>query len=538
MVLAAGSDPKSFNAIIAKETTTTLVTSLIFEGLTRMNVFTLEPEPNLARRWAVDETGLQWTFYLRRDVRWSDGQPFTADDVLFTFNDLIFNDEIPSSARDIFSIEGEPFKVIKVDDYTVRFILPCKFAPFLMGMGQSILPRHKLMEAVNKGEFNFTWGIDTPPDEIVGTGPFRLVRYQPGERLVFERNPTYWKRSDEGHPLPYIEKLIYLIIPSQDTMILRFMEGELDYVDLRGKDYPLIKPLEQDQNFTVYDVGANFGSQFLVFNQHRGKDPETGKPIVDPVKLAWFTDVRFRRAVAHAVDKDRIIAILMNGLGDGQYGPMSPASGFFYNSNIQKNDYDLEQARILLEQAGYKDRDQDGIIEDKDGHEVRFNLYTNSNNDTRVQIAAILRHDLQQLGMEVNFLQVEFNTLVSKLNSTYDWDAIVLGLTGGIEPHFGRNVWHSSGQLHMWYPRQEKPVTPWEARIDAIFEAGVQELDRVKRKALYDEWQAIVARELPFIYTVLAHNIFAVRNKFGNLQPNSYGGAFHNLEEIFIKRNP
>jgi len=538
LVLAAGSDPKSFNDIIAKETSTTLVTSLIFEGLTRMNVFTLEPEPNLAERWEVDESGLQWTFFLRRDVRWSDGQPFTSDDVLFTFNDLIFNDQIPSSARDIFTIEGEPFEVVKLDDFTVRFILPKKFAPFLMSLGQAILPRHKLRDAVANNEFNFTWGIDTPPQEIVGTGPFRLVRYQPGERLVFERNPQYWKQSVDGGRLPYIHKLIYLIIPSRDAMILRFLEDEIDYVDLRGKDYPLLKPLEAGKNFRIYDVGPNFGSQFVVFNQNRGQDPKTARPIVDPNKLRWFTDVRFRRAVAHAVDKERIIGILMNGLGDPQHGPMSPASGYFYNPDVAQYEYDLEQAAALLKQAGFADRDHNGVIEDKQGNEVRFNLYTNSGNDARVQIAAILRHDLQRLGMAVNFLQVEFNTLVSKLNSTFDWDAVVLGLTGGIEPHFGRNVWHSSGQLHMWYPRQGQPATDWEARIDAIFDAGVQELDRSQRKVLYDEWQAIVARELPFIYTVLERNIFAVRNKFGNLRPNSYGGAFHNLEEIYIIEKP
>ncbi len=538
MVLGASSDPKSFNAIIAKETTTTLVTSLIFEGLTRTNVFTLQPEPNLARSWDVDDTGRQWTFYLRKDVRWNDGQPFTADDVLFTFNDLIFNDKIPSSARDIFTIEGEPFQVVKLDDFTVRFILPKKFAPFLMSMGQAILPRHKLMSPVQNNEFSFTWGIDTPPEEIIGTGPFRLVRYQPGERLVFERNPFYWKKSEAGEPLPYIAKLIYLIIPSRDAMTLRFLDGELDYVDVRGKDYPLLKPLEQDRHFTLYDEGAAFGSQFLVFNQHLGRDPQSGRPFVDPVKLKWFTDVRFRRAVAHAVDKDRMIEILMNELGDPQHGPLSPAAGYFYNPDVPCYEYDLARAAGLLREAGFADRDQDGIIEDPDGNDVRFNLFTNSGNDARVQIAAILRHDLQQLGMEVNFLQMEFNTLVSKLNATHDWDAIVLGLTGGIEPHFGRNVWHSSGQLHMWHPRQDVPATPWEGRIDEIFEAGVQELDRAKRKALYDEWQRIVARQLPFIYTVLERNIFAVRNRFGNLRPNSYGGAFHNLEEIYIENKP
>ncbi|MFH1227427.1 MAG: ABC transporter substrate-binding protein, partial [Planctomycetota bacterium] len=146
-----------------------------------------------------------------------------------------------------------------------------------------------------------------------------------------------------------------------------------------------------------------------------------------------------------------------------------------------------------------------------------------------------IRKDLESIGLKVHFTQLEFNNLVKKMDSTYDWDAIMLGLTGGIEPHFGNNVWQSSGHLHMWYPRQSKPATKWEARIDDIYNLGVQEMDRNKRKALYDEWQRIVAEEVPFIYTVIPANIFAVRNKFGNLHPTSYGGAFHNLEEIYVK---
>jgi len=137
--------------------------------------------------------------------------------------------------------------------------------------------------------------------------------------------------------------------------------------------------------------------------------------------------------------------------------------------------------------------------------------------------------------MKVNLLGLEFNSLINKLNATFDWDAVLIGLTGGIEPHFGKSVWDSSGQLHMWYPRQEEPATAWEARVDEVFRLGVQELDENKRKVLYDEWQDIVAQEAPFIYTILGSNMFAVRNKFGNLKPTSYGGAFHNLEEIYIK---
>lgn len=535
LVLATTSDPKSFNDILAKETSTSLVTDLIFEGLTTTNAFTTKVEPNLAKSWGVSEDGLTWTFYLREGVRWNDGQPFTADDVVFTFNDLIYNPDIPGSARDIFTIDGKTFRVEKIDDATVRFILPVKFAPFLRAMSQAILPRHKLEETVASGRFNFTWGIDTDPKEIVGTGPFKLARYDPGQRLVFKKNPYYWKKSPQGGSLPYLEKIVYLIVQSTDVGLLKFMEGTLDSYALRGMDYPLIKPLEKKGNFTVYDLGADMGSQFLFFNQNPGKNPHTGEYFVAPYKLAWFTNLAFRKAIAHAIDKQKIIEIVNNKLGYPQSSSMSPAAGFFYNPDVEEYDYDLDKAGAILKEAGFVDRDGDGLIEDPQGNRVEFSLYTNAGSTERVDIAAIIRQDLERVGMKVNFRALEFNTLVSQLTSSFQWEAVILGLTGGIEPHFGKNVWMSSGQLHMWYPMQKEPATDWEKRIDEIFTQGVQELDDNNRKALYDEYQRIVAEQVPVIYTVLGARLYATRDKFGNLKPTNYGGVFHNIEEIYIR---
>ncbi|HOX54564.1 MAG: ABC transporter substrate-binding protein [Candidatus Omnitrophica bacterium] len=536
IVLATTSDPRSFNPVLAKETSTTAITGIIFEGLTRTNGETLEIEPNLAESWEIRQDGLSWVFRLRNDVFWTDGKKFTADDVIFTFNELIYNPNIPNSSRDIFTIEGKTFQLKKIDDYTVEFILPVKFAPFLRSMSQEILPKHALENAVKQNKFNFTWGTDTSPKDIIGTGPYQLKEYFPGERIVLEKNPRYWRVSKDDDRLPYIEKIIYLIVQSQDTDLLKFQDGEIDYYGLRGSDYPLLKPQEKTGNFTIYDTGASFGSNFLVFNLNTSINPKTGRTYIDKNKLSWFLNIDFRKAVAHAIDKQKIIEILMNGLGYEQNSSMSQSSGYFYNPNVTKYNYDLDKAKEILKNAGFFDRNNDGIIEDKDGNKVEFNLFTNSGSTERIQIASIIRKDLQNLGMKVNFMALEFNNLVSKLTSTFDWDAIIIGLTGGIEPHFGKNVWDSSGQLHMWHPKQAKPDTEWEKRVDGIFNQGVQELNDKKRKVLYDEWQYIISEELPVIYTVLPASIFAVRNKFGNLKPTPYGGAFHNLEEIYIKK--
>jgi len=539
IVIDTTSDPKTFNEIVATETSSTTVTSFLFEGLTTVDPFTLKVIPNLATRWDVSEDGLQWTFYLRPGVKFFDGKPLTADDVLFTFNDLIYNQEIPSSARDIFTIEGKVFTIEKIDDLTVRFTLPVKFAPFLRSMSQAILPKHRLQDAVKQKKFPFTWGINTPPKDIIGTGPFYLDQYRPGERLVFKRNPNYWKKDDQGHALPRLDKVIMLIVPDPDTSLLKFIDGEIDVIDVRGRDFPMLKPIESNKNFKIYNAGADFGSSFLSFNLNPRMNPQTKKPFVDPIRLAWFRNVNFRKAVAHAIDKQKIIDIVSNGFGFTQSGPMSPSGGYLFNPNTVEYPFDLNKAKAILKSEGFIDRDGDGIVEDMAGHPVEFTLSVpSSGTSDREQISGIIRSDLQRIGMKVNVQLLEFNAVVAKIMSSFDWEAVMLSLTGGVEPHFGQNVWASKGQLHLWNPKQEKPDFPWEKRLDEIFTLGVQELDESKRKVLYDEFQRIASEQLPVIYTVLGARMYAVRQRFGNLKPSPSGGVLHNIDEIFTIDQP
>lgn len=490
----------------------------------------------MAQSWEVSEDGLTWTFHLREGVTWSDATLFTAHDVAFTFNDLIYNPDIPNSARDIFTVEGKEFKVKALNESTVQFELPTKFAPFLMFMTQAILPKHVLMKSVEKGVFDSTWGVNTPPEEIIGTGPFLLEKYLPGERIVLKRNPNYWKFDAQGNRFPYLDRIIYVIVQSQDVELLKFQRGEIDYYGMRGSDYPILKPEEKKGDFTVFRAGPAFGTVFTVFNQNPGNNSQTGKPFIDPEKLSWFTNLEFRKAAAYALDKESMIKIVMNGLGYPQGSSMSPSAGFFYNEDVIQYEYNPERAKEILRKASFIDRDQDGVVEDPNGVPVEFTFVTNSGNTDRIKIANLIRKDWEKIGFKVNFLQLEFNTLVTKLNSTFDWEACMIGLTGGVEPHSGRNVWNSSGQLHLWNPAQIEPATDWERLVDQLFDKGVQELDRQKRKEYYDEWQYVISENLPVIYTVLSESLFAVRNKFGNLNPTPYGGAFHNIEKIYIKK--
>jgi len=541
--LASISDPKTFNLIIAQETSTTEAVGLLFEGLTKINGETTEAEPCLAESWSHSEDGLEWTFVLRKGVLWFDGKELSADDVLFTYNSLIYNKDIPSSSRDIFTVDGKIFKVEKIDNYTVKFTTPTPYAPLLYNLSQPILPKHILEKSVQDSKFNEMWGINTKPSDLIGTGPFKLVEYLPGQRLVYEKNSNYWKKDSEGNTLPYIDKIVTYIVQNIDAQILKFKAGEIDIVSLQGKDYAIVKGEEKKKNCTVYDCGPSFGTDFLSFNM---------SPIfTDKQKLVWFGDINFRQAIAFAIDRESMINNVLYGMGSVQHASMSESAKAFYNPNVKHYECDTKRSKDILKNAGFVDSDNDGILEKPAGVPVKFTILTNAENNMRVDLGTIIQSDLKAIGIDASLRPIDFNNLVTKLNYTHDWDCVLLGFTGGIEPHSGKNVWAIDGQLHIWNQKPEaqrtqsmteEPTTnyqqqtaDWEKEIDRLFNTGVQELDPQKRKQIYDKWQEITAENLPLIYTVNAKVIYAINNKIKNIRPSAYGGALHNVEGIWIE---
>ena len=524
--------PLTFNLALANDAYSAGLLSYLFEGLTEVSWLTNEVEPALADSWERSEDGLTWTFYLRRDVHWHDGEPFTARDVDFTFNRVIYNHDIPTNDRAAFNFRylddaGEwqeaPMTVTTVDDYTVQFVLPTPFAPFLRAMGTAIYPRHILEPHVDDGTFNEVWGVDSDPTEVIGTGPFTIASYVPEERVVLQRNPDYWLQDDRGNPLPYIESIVNLLVPTIDDDLAKFQAGEVDAYGLRGQDYETLEPQQEAGNFTIHRRGPAFGTVFLGFNLNTGSDPETGDPYVAPEQLAWFSNVEFRRAVAHSIDKARIISDVQHGLGYPQWASISPAAGDFHNPDVRRYEYDIDGANAILDGLGWEDGDGDGVREDPGGNPISFKLVTNVDNDVRARVAAVIDEGLDLIGIDAQFEPIEFGDLVGQLTTTYDWEAMIVGLTGGTEPHGGIGVWHSSESLHLWHPNQEQPATEWEAEIDVAYIEGSQELNHEARVAHYHRAQAIAAEQLPLIYTTLSERLSAVRNVFGNTTPTLYG---------------
>ncbi|MEJ7556450.1 MAG: ABC transporter substrate-binding protein [Aquificaceae bacterium] len=524
------SDPRTLNPALAQETSSTAVLSYLFTGLTKIDLKSMQVVPDLAHKWEEKEGGRVYIFHLRRNVRWSDGEPFTADDVVFTYRDIYLNPQIPNSTGDMFrgilkSQEDIKNFVRKIDKYTVEFRLPEAFAPFLSALSAPILPKHKLEKFVKEGNFMTAWNVNTDPKDIVGTGPYRLKRYIKGVMVEYEANPYYYEYDNSGRQLPYIKRKIGYIVQDPDTALLKYSLGEIDYMGVRPQDVLFISRVK---NTTLYDLGPTPSTTFLVFNQN----PNSKVP---KHKLRWFQNREFRRAISHAIDREGICYLVYNGLADPLYGPITPANRPYYTEGLfPVYEYNLKKARAILESLGFKDRNGDGWLEDPEGNTLEIVLLTNAGNKEREAIGNMIKEDLEKIGIKVIFRPIDFNSLVNRLTSPpYDWEAVIIGLTGSMDPHFGRNVWHSSGTLHMWNPRQSKPQTQWEREVDELFDLGAKETNFERRVEIYRKAYRIIAEEQPMIFIAAPKSMLAVRNRFENLFPTVWG--WYREEALFVR---
>ena len=539
VVSTIGEGPKTFNPWVSKDATSSQIGDLMYDPL-----FTTDPDtgaviPALAKEMTVSDNQKTYTIKLRKGIKWTDGKEITADDVVFTWNDIILAGFGNTSLRDSVLIAGEYPKVKKIDKYTVEFKIKEPFAPFQRFVGSQIAPMHVFKPVVNKGKRYFDSYLSTTvnPKDIVASGAFLLEEYVPAQRVVMKKNPNYYVIDENNKLLPYIEKYVILIVGDLNNELLKFEAGELDIISVRGKDLPRFKAKEKKAYFSLYNLGPNTGTMFLAFNLNDRKDRD-GKYYVNPIKQKWFSDINFRTAVDYAIDRNAMVNNVANGVAQPLFTAES-LSSIFLNENLASgHPRDLEYAKSLLKQSGFY-LDNAGILHDKEGNIVEFDLYTNAGQTEREALGVMVKEDLRELGIKVNFKPIEFNSLVSKMMSTSDWDMVLMGLTGSpLEPHGGKNVWYSKGHLHLFNMRfpydTEENILPWEKELDEIIEKGALELDYNKRKVIYDRYQQIIYDQRPVIYLYSPLTITAVRNKIKNLHPTPLGGSTHNLEELYI----
>ncbi len=552
LVVPTPSGPGTFNYPLNQSAYS--VFSYIYDSLIQENPITGELEPNLAESWEVSDDKQKIVVTLRDELKWSDGEPMTADDIIFTYNNIYLNDKIPSSFKDILRVgQSRQFPTVKkLDNRRVEFSTAEPFAPFLRyAGGLPILPAHKLKDSVQTTDadgnptFLTTWGTDTDPQEIVGNGYYKMLSYTPNQRVILERNPYYWRQDSEGNTLPYIKQIVWQIIESTDNQLLNFRSGSLDALDIQPEAYPLLKPEEDRGKYTIYSPGPDNGTVFLSFNQNQGKNAQ-GKPFVNPVKSAWFNNKAFRQAIYYGINREVMKNNIFFGLGALQYSPLPVQSPFYLSpeDGLKTYEYNPEKSKQLLIDAGFS-YDDSGQLRDAEDNPVRFTLLVSSGKKVREQMATQIDQDLGKIGIQVDTLFLSFNTYVERLSQSRNWDAYLGGFTGGsgVEPHGGYNIWSVNARLHTFnqgpQPGEGKiegrVVSDWEKEIDDIFVKASQEFDTEKRKVLYHRFQQIVAEEVPFLYMVNPLSFEAIRDRVEGVQYTPLGGGFWNLYELQIQ---
>jgi ABC-type transport system substrate-binding protein len=649
--------PKTLNPVLAQETSTTDVTAQIHSTLIEINPLTSEVEPGLAKSWEISEDQKTLTFHLREGVKFSDGHPLTADDVIFTFNDLIFNQDVTTDDRDAFKI-GDQFPTFeKVDDYTFKVITPEPFRPILRNLTTYVMPKHKLAqyvaklnpgsmgylqgiqnkikghredwqksfaaelgvldkslaalekaiaekqaenvqaaatetsrafellkakmpddqaavktmtetlsgyaqkaaaeakngkyEGVSPNAFDQAWSTSATADEIVGSGPFAFKEYTVDQQVVLERNPYYWKIDKNGTQLPYVNQFVFLVVQNVNTAFIKFQSGEIDTYGARPEDWKLLNEgvsaqtdchpvergtycLNQTKGWRTLKGGPTFGTEFITFNQDVTKsDPNNAKY---QALQAVFRNLQFRKALAHAMDKNAVVENVYGGLAVPQWSPVSVPSPFYdQNETFVKYEFNLEKSRDMLDQLGLTDTDQDGIrnITDRfliengldpasvkgmpreNDREIEFSLVTNSGNNIRVGICNLLVADFEKVGVKMNYTGLDFNALVGQLTGgTYE--AVVIGFTGGSDPPLGKNVWRTDGGLHFWrYSSKESPPE-WEQRINELIHTGDTTFDMDVVRQAYVDAQQLISDNVPVIYSAAQRFLNAAKISLGN----------------------
>ena len=534
-----GEGPKTFNSWNSMDATSSQAADIMFDALVSTDPYTGEVYPKMAKSIKVLPDKKTYIIELRHGLKWSDGKPITADDVYFTWNTIIFGGFGNTSTRDAMYIGDELPKIEKIDKYTVKFTTPKPFSPFLRQLGVPIAPQHILEPVTKQGKRAFAsfWSSNTKPSDFVTSGAFKLKEYVPAQRLVYERNPNYYMIDEKGQKLPYLDKYIILIVGDLNNELLKFKSKELDTVGLRGTNVSLFKEKEKFSDYKIYNLGPDTGTMYFAFNLNNRKN-DKGKFYVNPIKQKWFNDINFRHAVDYALDRENMVFNIASGVAAPLFTP-EPLSSIYLNEQVAKgHPQDINKAKELLKKSGFTWKK--GKLYDKDGNKVEFDLYTNAGNTERESIGVMVKQDLEELGMTVNFKPIEFNTLVSKLVNTNDFDAVIMGFTGSpLEPYGGKNVWYSNGTLHVFNmrktPEENKKLFDWEKQLNSLFDRASLELDFDKRKALYEQYQQLIYDEKPIIYLYSPIRISAIRNKFGNIYPTPLGGVVHNIEEVYIK---
>jgi len=533
-------DPKTFNTLTARDADTRAVIDVLMAPLATYDPYKKEFIPHLADfKIEIDDQHetMRVLFTLRNDVYWTNPsgtvkKQLTADDFIFWYDEvegdpLVQHPGYPNQFVDMPDGSTKRIIIEKIDTFTFAFIYPRIVANPILSSNMKVGPRFVFQTAKEEGGVEAMLNllsIDGDVRNILSMGPFHIWEYEPGVKVVLKRNPYYWEKDSANNTLPYIDYLIYKIVPDQNTSFLLFKNNKIDVYSPRPEDLDiLLKPDEQERNYAVYEGGESLRASFFTVNQN----PNT----VDSIKYSWFSKAKFRQALSCLLDRDRIAQNVYRGLA-------KPAEYFFARANMYfdpaiKLEYTFNPEHALrLLNSIHITKAEDGLLYDENNNHIEFNLFYGNENTIIANIASIYAETLRSYGITLHQRGIDFQNLVARLTQSYDWDMVIVALSANYWPSGGSNVWQSNGNFHVWYPLQTKPATDWERRIDYLYNKGRFTVDKVVAKKIYDEYQRIILTQLPIIYVVYPYSYLAIRSKWKNVFYDSLD-AFQ-LRHLFL----
>ncbi len=514
LVSSIRGEPRSFNRYIAvPDSTLETVTFLTQSRLVRVNRQTLEAEPMLAEKWTLADDNTTYTVTLRPGLKFSDGAPFTSADVVFSFRAIY--DEKTGGTGDTLKVGGRPLDVRAIDDRTVSIRFPAPFGPGLRILDNlPIYPQHVLQQALDDGTFAKAWDATTPPSKLAGMGPFMLREYQPGHRLVFDRNPHYWRKDAAGTALPYLDRITLEIVPDQNAELLRLQSGQLDCIqsEVRPEDYAMLKQAESAGRVRIYDLGAGLDADSLWINLRRdAKIPGS--------RRAWLQHVELRRAIAEAIDRREFSDVVFFGAAVPVFGPVSPANRAWFDPQVPTPPFDPKSAATRLASIGLETKDAEGVLHDRSGTAARFTLITQKGNTALERGASVIRDGLRKIGLLVDVVPLEVGALIDRFERG-DFEALYFRfLTTDLDPALNPDFWLSSGSAHVWNPQQKQPATDWERRVDDLMRQQASALDPAERRRVFGEVQRVFADQVPILYFAAPRVYVATSSRVLNASP-------------------
>jgi peptide/nickel transport system substrate-binding protein len=485
------SEPKTFNPLLMADDASETIRYLTGGVLMRLNRLTQQLEPELATSWKVTNGGRTISFKLRDGLLFSDGTPFTAEDVAYTVQQLM-DPNLHSPTGDAFRAGEGKVQTVVSSKNRISVTFPAPIAGL-----------DKLFDQVA------IMSVKSPQKEMAVLGPFYVAENKAGSYLLLKRNPNYWKHDARGRQLPYLDSVRLDIQQNRDLEMLRLMRGEIDFVNAIDAEY--FDKLMSEKASMAYDAGVSLDSEFMWFNQ-------VPTSPVTAYKKAWFASTNFRRAISEAINRQDLARIAFRGHARPAVGPISPANRFWFNAKLQPHPFDQKSALERLSQDGF--RLQNGVLRDRGGHAVEFSVVTNSGNKYRERMATMMQQDLSGIGIKLNIVTLDFPSLIERITRTFDYEACLLGLVNNdLDPDSQMNVWLSSGDSHQWNPNQKTPASAWEAEIDKLMRAQASSLDARRRKEAFDKVQEIAWQQEPFIYLVSKDALAAVSPALQNVHP-------------------